>query len=515
VLAVSLRRWVGALAALGMAVLVVVGVFTFGSYTAATQAGDAALNQLSPAAQAASRLNVGIASMDRGVTSYLRTEQASSLEPYVEGANSSATAIEGLRVSLAGVGPGLESRVEDCAQARNLWISTVAEPVIRGVRNGNMEQARATYGQAQSQFTFQLLRSQTGALEAAVDVELNEEFTALRDSATFLGLALVFAAAALVIGLVFGIVVLQTGVLKPLSKLRRQLRDVATKGHRESPIIGSGPPEFREAATDAENMRAQLVAQIDEASRANESLATEAPDISAMRAELTRPSHVHAAGLTIFGVQQSAQGVLAGDWWDVVSLDDGRSALIVTDISGHGPAAGFAGIRLKLRLTGVLSAGGSALTAIEGGCELFADYDALFATVALVILDPIHQRVEWINAGHPAPLIIGPTGTPRELEVTGPLLSTLGGNWRSESIEFAPGELVVVCTDGITESHDGDGSQLDQDGLSSLIAQAKTAGIWAPAEVVAHVLAAARDRATDWDRDDVTLVVAALNEPPD
>lgn len=497
-----------------MAILLVVGFFTFGSYTAATQAGDAALNQLSPAAQASSRLNIGIASMERGVTSYLRTQEASSLESYAEGAISSAGAVEKLRLSLTGLGSDIEPRVEDAAQARNLWISTVAEPVIRQVRNGDVEQARATYGLAQSQFTAALMRSQAGALEDVVDADLNKEFTALRDSATLLGLALVFAAAALVIGLVFGIVVLRTGVLKPLSKLRRQLRDVATKGHRESPIVGAGPPEFREAAQDAENMRAQLVAQIDEASRANESLATEAPDISAMRAELTRPSLVHAAGLTIFGQQQSAQGVLAGDWWDVVSLDDGRSALIVTDISGHGPAAGFAGIRLKLRLTGILSAGGSALTAIAAGCELFADYDSLFATVALVILDPIHGRVEWINAGHPAPLIIGQTGTPRELEVTGPLLSTLGGNWRSESSALAPGELVVVCTDGITESHDGGGEQLELDGLSALIAQAKAAGISAPAEVVAHVLAAARDRATDWDRDDVTLVVAALNEPP-
>jgi len=511
VLSVSLRRLVGALAVLGMTVLLVVGGFTFGSYTSTTQAGDAALNQLSPAAQASSRLNVGIASMDRGVSSYLRTQEAASLEPYAEGANSSSVAIERLRVSLAGFGSDLESRVEDAAEARNLWIATVAEPVIQQVRSGNLERARATYGSPQSQFTAQLMRSEAGALEAAVDVDLNREFTSLRDSSTLLGVVLLFAAAALVIGLVASLVVLQNGVLKPLSKLRRQLRNVATKGHRESPIVGSGPPEFREAAKDAEDMRAQLVAQIDEATRANESLTTEAPDISAMRAELTRPSHVHAAGLTIFGEQQSAQGVLAGDWWDVVSLSDGRSALIVTDVSGHGPAAGFAGIRLKLRLTGVLSAGGSALTAIERGCELFADYDALFATVALVILDPIHNSVEWINAGHPAPLIIGPAGEPRELDVTGPLLSTLGGSWRSESCALAAGDLVVVCTDGITESHDAGGEQLEQEGLIALMSQAKTAGVSAPAEVVAHVLAAARDRAADWERDDVTLVVATLS----
>ncbi|NQU37376.1 MAG: serine/threonine-protein phosphatase, partial [Actinobacteria bacterium] len=134
--------------------------------------------------------------------------------------------------------------------------------------------------------------------------------------------------------------------------------------------------------------------------------------------------------------------------------------------------------------------------------------------VALVVLDPIHQSVEWINAGHPAPLIISPTDPPQELGVTGPLLSTLGGNWRAESMALKPDELIVLCTDGITESHDGDGEQLENEGLISLVTASRIAGASAPADVVAHVLAAARDRARDWDRDDVTLVVATLDSLP-
>ncbi len=495
--------------------LLVVGFFTIGSYTVATRAVNVALDQLSPAAQASARLNIGIASMDRGISSYLRTQQAVSLEPYTEGSNASEAAIGDLRVALSGAGRELEPMVEDVSSTRALWISTVAEPVIRQVRNGKLERARETYGRADSQFTYQVLRSQSSALDSAVDSALSQRFAALQESITFLGGVLLFAAAALIIAFGSTLVGMQVGVLRPLNRLRRQLRDVSTKGHRESPIVGSGPTDFRQAASDAEHMRAELVAQIDEASRANESLRTEAPDISAMRAELIRPSQVYAPGLAIYGEQLSAEGVLAGDWWDVVPLLDGRSAVIVTDISGHGPAAGFAGIRLKLRLTEVLNSGGNALTAIERGCELFKEDGALFATVALVIVDPNTRSVEWINAGHPAPLIIGSDGSAFELGVTGPLLSTLGGNWRSDSVGIDHGDLIVVCTDGITESHDADGDQLEEAGLVTLIDHARKSGNSTPQAVVAHVLAAARNRATDWDRDDVTLVAAQLQALPE
>ncbi len=506
----SLRSWVSVLSAVGAIVLLVVGFFTFSSFTAATTAGNLALNKLSPAAQQSARLNVGIASMERGVSSYLRTQESVSLAPYAEGANASGAAIEGMRVSLAGVEERLESRVEQVAIAREAWMAEVADPVIALVRKGQVNRAEQRYSTATSQYSYELMRSQAAALDVAVDDQLNDQFTKLRDFANVLGLALAFSALALIVGLITTLVLVRTAVLNPLDQLRRQLRDVAVRGHRESPIVPQGPPEFRAAGADAEHMRVQLVAQIDEASRAYESLATEAPDISAMRAELVRPSRVYAPGLDIFGDQQSAQGVLAGDWWDVVALPDGRSALIVTDISGHGPAAGFAGIRLKLSLTGVLSAGGSALEAIKRGCKLFEDYDSLFATVVIVVLDPMGKSVEWVNAGHPEPMILNPDGLRHSLLVTGPLLSTLGGNWQSATTTLADDELIVAWTDGITESHDATGDQLEEDGLLALIEQARQERITQPAKLVPQVLAAARNRSTDWDRDDVTLVIAAL-----
>ena len=177
----------------------VVGIPTLGSYLAAIGAGDAAVNQLSPAARASSQLTIGVSGMDRGVSSYLRTQEAVSLEPYVEGSNSSAAAITQLRESLSGVGQDLESRVDQAAVSRDLWIATVADPVIALVRGGNIAKARAAYGLPQSQSTYELMRSQASALDASVDTELNSQFTDLRESATVLGAALLVAAAALVV----------------------------------------------------------------------------------------------------------------------------------------------------------------------------------------------------------------------------------------------------------------------------------------------------------------------------
>ena len=70
-----------------------------------------------------------------------------------------------------------------------------------------------------------------------------------------------------------------------------------------------------------------------------------------------------------------------------------------------------------------------------------------------------------------------------------------------------PGAALLMWTDGLTESRDAAGEELGDDGLQALVASALDAERTS-AGVVAHVLAAARARAVDWRRDDVTLVVA-------
>ena len=94
-----------------------------------------------------------------------------------------------------------------------------------------------------------------------------------------------------------------------------------------------------------------------------------------------------------------------------------------------------------------------------------------------------------------------------ELVSTGPLLSILGGEWSTQQTQLEPGAALVMWTDGLTESSDDQRTELGDDGLRALVTAALGAEDTS-AGVVAHILAAARARAVDWRRDDVTLVVA-------
>ncbi|MSV73444.1 MAG: SpoIIE family protein phosphatase, partial [Actinobacteria bacterium] len=83
-----------------------------------------------------------------------------------------------------------------------------------------------------------------------------------------------------------------------------------------------------------------------------------------------------------------------------------------------------------------------------------------------------------------------------------------GGQWtrRTESLHI--GDVLFVWSDGLVESHDAEGVELGDAGLNRLIDAAMQEGS-TPSEIVAHVLAAARGRAVDWRRDDVTLAAVA------
>jgi serine phosphatase RsbU (regulator of sigma subunit) len=70
--------------------------------------------------------------------------------------------------------------------------------------------------------------------------------------------------------------------------------------------------------------------------------------------------------------------------------------------------------------------------------------------------------------------------------------------------------VVVAFTDGLVESRNFDGDELESAKVSTLIRGLDAHVRADPAELVARLLAQVRHRAADWRRDDVTLVAASL-----
>ena len=100
-----------------------------------------------------------------------------------------------------------------------------------------------------------------------------------------------------------------------------------------------------------------------------------------------------------------------------------------------------------------------------------------FVTVFLGILDPQSGTLVYSNAGHNPPILLRPSQPDQAqlLRNTGlPLGVSEEGTWQSKNVQLAPGDVLVIYTDGMTDAESADGDFYD---LSRLVdAAAKNAG---------------------------------------
>jgi sigma-B regulation protein RsbU (phosphoserine phosphatase) len=84
----------------------------------------------------------------------------------------------------------------------------------------------------------------------------------------------------------------------------------------------------------------------------------------------------------------------------------------------------------------------------------------LFVTVFYGVLDPVAGRFTYCNAGHSPPYLFRANGDDavEALDRTGLPLGVFGDlTWEQKTVQIAPGDLLVLYTDGITDAEDGDG----------------------------------------------------------
>ena len=158
-----------------------------------------------------------------------------------------------------------------------------------------------------------------------------------------------------------------------------------------------------------------------------------------------------AARYLVAGQEQWA----GGDWFDAIPLAGGSVALVVGDVVGHGVAASAAMGQLRAVLTELLAAEADFGRVLERADAFAARSAALgAATLALAVLDPASGKLRYSTCGHPPPLVIGIDGTARYLEGTGTGPLGTGSPPVVATSALAPGELVLLYSDGLVERPD-------------------------------------------------------------
>ncbi|HWX43765.1 MAG TPA: PP2C family protein-serine/threonine phosphatase [Solirubrobacteraceae bacterium] len=149
-----------------------------------------------------------------------------------------------------------------------------------------------------------------------------------------------------------------------------------------------------------------------------------------------------------------------GDFYDVFALEDGRLAVIVGDVSGHGRQALPHTALVRFTLRAYLEAGLSPRVAVQtAGAVLEHQLGGSFVTVVAATYHPRDRILVYACAGHPPPVVLGP----QSVHGPGPLVALtvcssppIGAGMRTgtrQTVVSVPGSTQVCFhTDGVTEA---------------------------------------------------------------
>lgn len=162
---------------------------------------------------------------------------------------------------------------------------------------------------------------------------------------------------------------------------------------------------------------------------------------------------------------------VSGDYYDVIVRPDGRIYFVIADVSGKG-------ITAALVMTSLATAFSIFTRTDPTPAELVRELNVTlvpktaptkFATLFAGLLDPATGRVEFTNAGHVPPLVVGRDGV-QQLTTTDMVIGLFAAaQYRNQSVTLAPGDSLVLFTDGVTEAENEAEEQLGLDPVATLL----------------------------------------------
>jgi serine phosphatase RsbU (regulator of sigma subunit) len=162
---------------------------------------------------------------------------------------------------------------------------------------------------------------------------------------------------------------------------------------------------------------------------------------------------------------------LGGDFYDAIEGDDGRCAVLVGDVVGHGPDAAALAARLRSAWR-ALALAGLDQVAILGVLDKFLRTELehfTFASLAVLVVDGDRSAGTLVLAGHPPPVRLGSPSCPVGVGAHGPLVGVMPEpRWSSVEVGLGAGTELLLYTDGIIEGW-ADHQRTERLGVEALI----------------------------------------------
>jgi sigma-B regulation protein RsbU (phosphoserine phosphatase) len=178
-------------------------------------------------------------------------------------------------------------------------------------------------------------------------------------------------------------------------------------------------------------------------------------------------------GFDIYGTTNPVREV-GGDYFDFIDSISHRLGILVADVSGKGLAAALIMVTFRAYLLATIINELSMRVVMARVNRLVhqTTEGERFITTFYGLIDPENKRLLYINAGHNPPLLIRADGTRKLLEQSGLPLGVFEDSRYSESVvDFLPGDVLILYTDGVTEARNVNDESFGLERLESTVKQ--------------------------------------------
>jgi serine phosphatase RsbU (regulator of sigma subunit) len=213
-------------------------------------------------------------------------------------------------------------------------------------------------------------------------------------------------------------------------------------------------------------------------------------------------------GVELAGENSACRGV-GGDYYDFLPYPDGRVALILGDVSGKGIPAALLMASLQARIQTLSAEPFEPQRILARLNRALAEFspENRFISLFFCLLDPATGEISYSNAGHNPPVLIRADGSVELLEAGGMVLGIFPeAEYEGRLAHLAPGDLLALYSDGLTEARSPGDEEFGEQRLEELLRGARE-------RPVPEILALIRETVRGWregapPEDDETIVLA-------
>ncbi len=164
---------------------------------------------------------------------------------------------------------------------------------------------------------------------------------------------------------------------------------------------------------------------------------------------------------------------VGGDFYDLLTLEDGRAAIVLGDVSGKGISAALLASMAQGVIHAQFNSGLSlpeVLTSLNRVLVQKSD-DNRFITLFCALID-VDRTLSYVNAGHNPPILVRANGGTELLETGSMLLGAFDfAEYQAQETKLEPGDVLVIFSDGVTEAVNASDQMFGNQRLEELVKQ--------------------------------------------